>query len=88
MNERDRRLLRVLASALVAITVMGSSRALSAQAGPGGTLVVVNKQASTADLIDVGSGGTIATLPTGQGPHELVLSSDGRTAVVTDYSGG
>jgi YVTN family beta-propeller protein len=27
----------------------------------------------------------LATLPTGQGPHEIVISTDGRTAVVTDY---
>ena len=56
-------------------------------AGLTGTLVVTNKSASTATIIDVASGRILATLPTGQGPHELVLSSDGGTAVVTDYSG-
>jgi DNA-binding beta-propeller fold protein YncE len=52
-----------------------------------GTLVVTNKTPSTATVIDVASGRTLATIPTGPGPHEVVLSSDGRTAVVTDYSG-
>ena len=33
------------------------------------------------------TGRTLATLPTGAGPHEVVLSSDGRFAVVSDYSG-
>ena len=66
--------------------------AIAASAGaqvPGltGTLVVTNKGPSTATIIDVGSGRTLATLPTGAGPHEVVLSSDGRWAVVTDYSG-
>src|SRR5688572_17869595 len=56
-------------------------------AGLAGTLVVTNKGPSTATIIDVGSGRTLATLPTGNGPHEVVLSSDGRWAVVTDYSG-
>ena len=56
-------------------------------AGLTGTLVVTNKGPSTATIIDVGSGRTLATLPTGQGPHEVVLSTDGRWAVVTDYSG-
>lgn len=51
----------------------------------GGTLVVTNKQPSTATIIDVASGRALATLPTGAGPHEVVLSSDGRRAVVTDY---
>jgi DNA-binding beta-propeller fold protein YncE len=56
--------------------------------GLAGTLVVTNKSPATATIIDVASGRTLATLPTGQGPHEVVLSSDGRTAVVTDYGGG
>ncbi|HYC53102.1 MAG TPA: hypothetical protein VEB19_18505 [Gemmatimonadaceae bacterium] len=52
-----------------------------------GTLIVTNKGPSTATIIDVGSGRTLATLPTGNGPHEVVLSANGRWAVVTDYSG-
>ncbi len=50
-----------------------------------GTLVVVNKAASTASIIDLASGETVATLPTGTGPHEVAITRDGRTAVVTDY---
>jgi YVTN family beta-propeller protein len=62
--------------------------ALAAQApGVRGTLVVTNKRPSTLTILDVASGRTLATLPTGAGPHEVVLSRDGRTAVVTDYGG-
>jgi len=50
-----------------------------------GTLVVVNKGASSVSIIDVASGRGLAVLPTGAGPHEVAISSDGRTAVVTDY---
>jgi DNA-binding beta-propeller fold protein YncE len=53
-----------------------------------GTLVVVNKGASTASLIAVGDGKLLATLPTGAGPHEVVTSRDGHIAVVTDYGAG
>lgn len=75
------RLLAVAAATLV-------TRVSGAQiAGLAGTLVVTNKTPSTATIIDVGSGRTLATLPTGAGPHEVAISSDGRTAVVTDYSG-
>ena len=56
--------------------------------GRTGTLVVLNKSIATATFIDVASGETIATLPTGRGPHELAITSDGRWAVSTDYSGG
>jgi DNA-binding beta-propeller fold protein YncE len=50
-----------------------------------GTLVVLNKRANTADIIDVQSGQTLRTLSTGQVPHEAAVSSDGRVVVTTDY---
>lgn len=53
-----------------------------------GTLIVLNKNSNNASFIDLASGSTIATLPTGEGPHELVVSDDGRWAVGTDYGGG
>jgi DNA-binding beta-propeller fold protein YncE len=61
--------------------------ARSQVSGLAGTLIVTNKAPSTATLIDVASGRTLATLPTGTGPHEVVLSPSGRVAVVTDYGG-
>ena len=30
----------------------------------------------------------MASLPTGRGPHELIVTANGRWAIVTDYSGG
>jgi DNA-binding beta-propeller fold protein YncE len=48
-------------------------------------VVVTNKAASTASIIDVASGTTLATLPTGTGPHEVAITADGGLAVVTDY---
>ena len=72
-------------SSLLAL-LLASSTAL-AQAGLTGTIVVTNKQPSTATIIDVASGRVLATLPTGAGPHEIVLTQDARYAVVTDYGG-
>lgn len=70
----------------LAATLIAS--AASAQVpGLTGTLIVTNKSPSTATIIDVASGRTLATVPTGSGPHEVVLSSDGSWAVVTDYGG-
>lgn len=54
-------------------------------AGLSGTLVITNKTPATATILDVASGRVLATLPTGQGPHEVVMSRDGRTAVISDY---
>ena len=53
--------------------------------GLAGTIVITNKSPATATIIDVGSGKALATLPTGQGPHEVIMSRDGRVAVVSDY---
>ncbi|HJS46782.1 MAG TPA: cytochrome D1 domain-containing protein [Gemmatimonadales bacterium] len=57
----------------------------AAPAAPTGLLVVANKEAATASLIDVADGRALAILPTGTGPHEVAASRDGRWAVVTDY---
>ena len=50
-----------------------------------GTLVVLNKGAATASFIDVASGEMLGTAPVGVGPHEVVISSDGRWAVSANY---
>jgi YVTN family beta-propeller protein len=48
-------------------------------------LLVANKKDATVMLIDVANGKTLATLPTGKGPHEIATSPDGKTAVIADY---
>ena len=42
------------------------------------TLVVLNKSEATASLVDLSSGTVRATLPTGDGPHEVAVSPGGR----------
>jgi len=49
------------------------------------TLVVLNKAEATASLIDLDSGDVVATLPTGNGPHEAATSPDGRLVVGCNY---
>lgn len=51
------------------------------------TLLVANKSEATLSLVDLGSGEVVATLPTGEGPHEVAVSPDGETAVVANYGG-
>jgi YVTN family beta-propeller protein len=82
-----RRPLAIAGTATLAVLMAhaASGTAHAQVAGLGGTLVVTNKAPATATIIDVASGRTLATLPTGQGPHEVVMSGDGRVAVVTDY---
>ena len=75
-----------VAGALATFTIGIGAPALHAQvAGLSGTLIVTNKTPATASIIDVATGRMLATLPTGQGPHEVAISRDGSVAVVTDY---
>lgn len=57
----------------------------AACAAPSGTLLVLNKSDDTMSFIDLASNEVRATLPTGDGPHEVAVANDGRTAVVTNY---
>lgn len=52
---------------------------------PVGTVIVTNMNDHTATILDAGSGAVLATLPTGEAPHEVAVSSDGRWAVVSNY---
>jgi YVTN family beta-propeller protein len=49
------------------------------------TLLVANKSDATVDLLDPSDGTKHATLPTGEAPHEIAVSPDGRTAVISNY---
>jgi YVTN family beta-propeller protein len=71
------RLIRVWTLALGVVLVAGPLAA--------GTLLVANKSEATLSLLDADSGELIATVPTGNGPHEVAVSPDGRTAVVSNY---
>ena len=66
---------------LVAALVSTRAPALGAQAA----LIVLNKSDARASLVDISSGTVVATLPTGDGPHEVAVSPDGLTAVVGNY---
>jgi YVTN family beta-propeller protein len=50
-------------------------------------LVVLNKAQATASIISLADGRTIATMPVGDGPHEVAVSADGRWAVAANYGG-
>jgi YVTN family beta-propeller protein len=53
-----------------------------------GILVAGNKPANTVTIVDLASSRTLATLPTGFGPHEAAASHNGRWAVITNYGTG
>jgi len=50
-------------------------------------LLVVNKEGSLA-IVDPGSNAVVGTIRTGEGPHEVVASDDGKLAFVSNYGSG
>jgi YVTN family beta-propeller protein len=51
----------------------------------GGRLVVLNKDDATLVTIDAASGRILGTVATGEGPHEVAVSDDGRWAFAANY---
>ncbi|HEY5059915.1 MAG TPA: hypothetical protein VII52_00205 [Gemmatimonadaceae bacterium] len=68
------------------IACLAPALGLGAQAPrPSGTLVASNMNDNTVTVIDAATGRSVATLPTGEGPHEVKVSHDGRWAAVSNY---
>src|SRR2546422_11472144 len=80
---RARRLLFV---ALTAAAVTAGNTP-GAQRGSG-RLLVLNKEDATLAIVDPESGTILGRVPVGQGPHELVTSSDGKYAFASNYGTG
>lgn len=69
----------VLSVTFLIVLIAGAGHAFAA------TLVVANKAEATVSLVDIASGEIRATLPVGEGPHEVAVSPDGRLALVGNY---
>src|SRR5690348_2386498 len=64
-------------------SVMLACASFAGAQGP--ALVVLNKAQASASIISLADGRTIATMPVGNGPHEVAISPDGRWAVAANY---
>lgn len=58
---------------------------LTAAEIPSPALLVLNKDENSLAIIDPGSRKVVARVPTGEVPHELVVSSDGKLAFTSNY---
>ncbi|HEY7639110.1 MAG TPA: cytochrome D1 domain-containing protein [Steroidobacteraceae bacterium] len=68
----------------ILLALLLSAFALPALAAPG-TLLVLNKAENTVSLIDLATKKSVATISTGEEPHEIAVSPDGKIAVVSNY---
>ena len=81
MRSRFLLLTAVFLALAIATAVPGAQR-------PSARLLVLNKDDANLAIVDPASGQVLGRVPVGQGPHELVVSSDGRTAVASNYGTG
>jgi YVTN family beta-propeller protein len=80
--------LRILAATALAALACAPASQLDSPQARQAYLLVVNKGESTLSVVDPRTGGEAARIPTGNAPHEVAVSPDGRLAVVTNYGTG
>jgi YVTN family beta-propeller protein len=64
------------------------SSALLAQSTPRESLLILSKSDHTLAIVDPGALKVLTRVPVGNDPHEVIASSDGKTAYVSNYGGG
>ncbi len=74
--------------ATVSFLTFAQSTALLAQTTPRESLLVLSKQDHTVAIVDPTTLKVLARIPVGNDPHEVIASSDGNTAYVSNYGGG
>jgi YVTN family beta-propeller protein len=61
---------------------------IHAQNNPTSVLLVLSKGDHTLAMVDVATGKVMARMPSGPDPHEVVGSTDGKFAYISNYGGG
>src|SRR5439155_3669710 len=69
------------------VTLIATTSIVAAQSSTG-RLLVLNKEDATFVIVNPDSGAVLGTVPVGQGPHELVASTDGKYAFASNYGTG
>ena len=79
---------RLIAAILLTGTLFCAANRCFAQSTPALSLLALSKTDHTLAVVDPVSLKVIAKMPVGSDPHEVIASSDGRTAYVSIYGGG
>ncbi len=72
----------------VLIGSLFAAAALYAESTPKKALLALSKGDHTLAIVDPSSGKVVAKAPVGEDPHEVIASSDGKVAYVSNYGGG
>jgi len=71
---------------LLVLIFLGNPVATRGQT-PSPALLVLDKEDNMLSIIDPATSKTVARIPTGEGPHEIAVSDDGKMAFVANYGG-
>jgi YVTN family beta-propeller protein len=74
--------------ALAVLAVVAMVPALHAQGTTAGHLLVLSKGDLTLSVVDPATLKVLGRVPSGPDPHEVIASTDGRTAYIANYNGG
>jgi YVTN family beta-propeller protein len=88
MKNKKNKLSWLIAIPVFLIAMIGGTTKTNAQAGSRGTLLALSKTDHMLSVVDPATLKIIARIPVGQDPHEVIASTDGKTAYVTIYGGG
>jgi YVTN family beta-propeller protein len=75
-----------LLSILVVLSL--GARGLDAQTAPDSALLILDNEENTLLIVNPANLKVTAKLPVGPDPHEVIASSDGTTAYISNYGGG
>ena len=78
-------LFTTLVAPVVLVVLAAAQLTSSAPGSDQGSLLVLNKSENTLAIIDPATLKVLARVPTGEAPHELTASADGRFAFVCNY---
>ena len=81
----SRTLRKILIGALAALNLLSIFANLAMAQTPSPALLVLNKEDNSLSIVDPVTLKTVAQIPTGEGPHEIVASDDGKLAFVGNY---
>jgi YVTN family beta-propeller protein len=81
-------IMRAVLPTLVLLAAMLGAGAVYAADTPANALLVLAKRDGMLLIVDPSSLKVIARIPVGNDPHEVIASSDGKTAYASNYGGG
>ena len=88
MKNVKHNMLWLIAVTIFLITFLSTATAGNAQSTPRRSLLALSKANHTLAIVDPATLQVIARIPVGDDPHEVIASTDGKTAYVSIYGGG